>query len=153
MASMPIAADCQKIEKAVRISAPPFAVWAALTRPDLMAQWMTDEELSVAFDARAGAPIVIHGTLHGMPFENHGTVQIFEPEKAFAYNYWSTLSIARLPDHPDNYTSVRFDLTSCDDGTLLALTLSDFPDISIPQHANFYWGTTLSILKAFVERQ
>lgn len=91
--------------------------------------------------------------LHGLPFENHGTIRAFEPEKSFAYGYWSTLSASRLADSAENHTVVSFGLVPVEEGTLLSLTLSDFAEPAIRPHANLYWGPTLQILKALCERR
>ncbi|MBZ9719214.1 SRPBCC domain-containing protein [Mesorhizobium sp. AD1-1] len=140
------------IIKTVVIGAEPARVWWILTTPEMIPQWMSDEELTVSLQGHAGGAIVMRGLLHGMPFENRGTIRTLEPERAFAYSYWSTLSASRLADTPENHTLVSFDLASADEGTLLTLTLSDFAEPAIRPHANLYWGPTLQILKAFCER-
>ena len=140
------------IVKTVAIAAAPAKVWRVLTTPGMIPHWMSDEDLTVSLEGQAGGAIVISGLLHGMPFENHGTVRAFEPEKSFAYSYWSTLSASRLADAPENHTLVSFALTPADGGTLLTLTLSDFAEPAIRPHANLYWGPTLQILKAVCER-
>ncbi|MBN9221503.1 MAG: SRPBCC domain-containing protein [Mesorhizobium sp.] len=144
--------DTSAIIKTVAIDAAPAKVWRMLTTPAMIAQWMSDEELTVSLEGLAGGAIVIRGLLHGMPFENHGTVRAFEPERAFAYGYWSTLSASRLADLTENHTMVSFKLAPVQEGTLLTLTLSDFAEPSIRPHANLYWGPTLQILKALCER-
>jgi uncharacterized protein YndB with AHSA1/START domain len=140
------------ITKIVVIGAEPAKVWRILTTPEMIPQWMSDEELTVNLQGHAGGAIMMRGLLHGMPFENHGTIRALEPKKSFAYSYWSTLSASRLADVPENHTVVSFDLAPADGGTLLTLTLSDFAEPAIRPHANLYWGPTLQILKAVCER-
>ncbi|MFC3324545.1 SRPBCC family protein [Mesorhizobium cantuariense] len=140
------------IIKTVVIGAEPTKVWQVLTTPAMIQHWMSDEDLTVSLQGHVGGAIVMRGLLHGMPFENHGTVRAFEPERAFAYGYWSTLSASRLLDVPENHTVVSFDLAPADGATLLTLTLSDFAEPAIRPHANLYWGPTLQILKAVCER-
>jgi len=139
------------IVKSIAIDAEPAEVWRVLTTPGMIPQWMSDEDLTVSLQGHQGGTIVIRGVLHGMPFENHGTVRVFEPERRFAYSYWSTLSASRLADLPENHTVVSFALAPADGGTLLMLTLSDFAEPAIRPHANLYWGPTLRILKAVCE--
>jgi uncharacterized protein YndB with AHSA1/START domain len=143
----------EPIVKTIAIDTEPARVWHVLTTPGMIPQWMSDEELTVSLEGHAGGAIVIRGLLHGMPFENHGTVRAFEPEKSFAYSYWSTLSASRLADVPDNHTLVSFTLAPGDGGTLLTLTLSYFAEPAIRPHADLYWGPTLQILKAVCERR
>jgi len=143
----------EPIVKTIAIDTEPARVWHVLTTPGMIPQWMSDEELTVSLEGHAGGAIVIRGLLHGMPFENHGTVRAFDRQKRFAYSYWSTLSASRLADVPDNHTLVSFALAPGDGGTLLTLTLSDFAEPAIRPHADLYWGPTLQILKAVCERR
>ncbi|WP_027052235.1 SRPBCC family protein [Mesorhizobium erdmanii] len=140
------------IVKTIAIDAEPATVWRVLTTPGMIARWMSDEELTVSLEGHAGGAIVMRGLLHGMAFENHGTVRAFEPERRFAYSYWSTLSASRLADLSENHTLVSFALAPTEEGTLLTLTLSDFAEPAIRPHADLYWGPTLRILKAVCER-
>jgi len=142
----------EPIVKTIAIDTEPARVWHVLTTPGMIPQWMSDEELTVSLEGHAGGAFVIRGLLHGMPFENHGTVRAFDRQKRFAYSYWSTLSASRLADAPENHTVVSFALAPADGGTLLTLTLSDFAEPAIRPHANLYWGPTLQILKAVCER-
>lgn len=144
--------DATPIVKSIAIAAEPAEVWRVLTTPLMIVQWMSDEELTVSLQGHAGGAIVIGGLLHGMPFENHGTVRAFEPGRLFTYSYWSTLSVSRLADAPENHTVVSFALAPAVGGTLLTLTLSEFAEPAIRPHANLYWGPTLRILKAVCER-
>lgn len=105
----------------------------------------TDDEVDVITNWKVGSPIIFRGSLHRINFENKGTILQFEPEKVFQYNYLSSLS--KLPKIPENYTSIRFVLSSTEDKTELMLTLSNFPDEVIRKHLDFYWSVTLGILK------
>jgi uncharacterized protein YndB with AHSA1/START domain len=140
------------IVKSIAIAAPLSHVWRSVTEPDMMQGWMSDEAMEITLKPQVGSPIVIRGLLHGLPFENHGTILRFEPEQVFAYDYWSTLSQSRLADLPENRTAVRFDLSPRERATLLTVTLSNFAEPSIGPHANLYWGGTLPVLKAAAER-
>jgi len=141
----------QRIEHVVAIAASPGEVWHVLTTPALMAAWMGEPEMQLEIDAdwRVGAPVEIRG-VHHVAFRNTGTVLRVEPERALAYTHLSSLS--RLPDTPENHTEITFALTAAGEGTSLTLTLSSFPTESIARHLDFYWRTTLAILKQAVER-
>ena len=140
------------VVKSIAIAAPLSHVWRCLTEPEMMRGWMSDEAMDITHKGDVGSRIVIRGLLHGLPFENRGTIVHFEPEQVFAYDYWSTLSRSRLADRPENRTIVRFDLSPREDMTLLTVTLSNFAEPSIGPHASLYWGGTLPILKAAAER-
>jgi len=140
----------QQIEKSIIIKALPESVWHMLTNHGAMKQWMGDPEmkLEVMADWKMGGSIVIKG-FHHVAFENKGTILKFDPTNVLAYTYLSSLS--RLPDHPVNYSIIEFRLISIDEGTQLTLLLSNFPTEAIFKHVDFYWTTTLQILKEAAE--
>lgn len=142
----------QPIEKTIIIKAPPYSVWETLTNPNLIKQWMGEPEMEIEVitDWKVGTPLIIKG-FHHVNFENKGTILQFEPNRVLKYDYLS--SISRLPDNPENHTIIEFILTPFGDQTSLTLTLSNFPTESIFKHVNFYWTTTIEIMKKLVERQ
>lgn len=141
----------QTFHKSVRINAPTSKVWEALTNPGLMKQWMSETEIEILTDWRVGSPFVIRGNLHGINFENKGTVLQFDREQILRYTHSS--SISRLSDVPESYSIVEFRLVPVESQTNLALTLSNFPTETIYKHLAFYWNVTLEILKKMLEEQ
>lgn len=133
------------------IQAPADRVWAALTRQALMVQWMSIPEIEVLTNWEPGSPFVIRGDLHGLPFENKGTVLQFEPLRLLRYTHLSSLS--ELADEPGNYCQLEFRLETSDNQTELILRLSNFPTASIYHHFVFYWNVASQLLKRFVEGQ
>jgi uncharacterized protein YndB with AHSA1/START domain len=147
-----LSADRKIFSKAVRINAPTSKVWQVLTTPESMKKWMMpDIEIDIITDWKVGNPIIMHGTMNGKIFENQGTVLQFEPEKALQYSHLS--SISRLPDWPESYTIMEFELQPNENQTTLTLTLRNFPTESIYKHLTFYWNVTLEILKKMIEEQ
>jgi uncharacterized protein YndB with AHSA1/START domain len=140
----------QKIEKTILIKAPAIAVWSALTIPETMKRWMAEPAIDVEIttDWNVGNPIVIKG-FHHIKFENKGTVLQFVPNRILQYDFLSSLS--KLPDQTENYSIVTFTLSALHGQTSLTLTLSNFPTESIMQHLDFYWKTTLLIMKNVIE--
>lgn len=139
-------------EQAVIVDAPAEHVWACLTRPELMKEWMGEPEMALEIEASwvVGTPIVMRG-FHHAPFRNVGTVLEFNPTSRLSYTHLSSLS--RLPDEPASYTTLDFRLDSTGDTTSLKLVASGFPTASIFRHLQFYWGGTLEILKQTTERR
>ncbi len=80
------------INKTININAPASRVWEALTTPSIMKRWMTDAEMDIISDFKTGSAIVVTGNLHGIPYENKGTILQCEPSSVLKYNYWSSLS-------------------------------------------------------------
>jgi len=138
------------IENTVIINAPVHTVWDTLTQPNLMTQWMGGDtfQLNIQTSWQVNGPIIMTG-FHHLPFENKGTVLQFEPGKVLSYSHLSSLS--RLPDQPENYTVITFNLAPLQDQTSLTLTINNFPTETIYRHLDFYWRTTLMMLKKFTE--
>lgn len=141
-----------RIQKTIRIHARPSAVWDTLTRPDLMKQWMGEPEMEIEVhtDWSVNSPFVITG-FHHIRFENRGTVLTFEPGKKLAYTHRS--SVSRLPDKPESYTIFEFTLSPQEDQVELSVDIRNFPTETIYKHLEFYWATTLSVIREVVEKQ
>lgn len=138
------------INKKIVIAAPVNAVWKSLTDIELMKQWMgaPELELEIATSWNVGSPISIKG-FHHVRFENKGVVLEYLPDRLVSYNFLSSMS--RLPYEPENHTILRFVLDTQDNHTSLSLTISNFPTETIYHHLNFYWNTTLAMLKRHIE--
>jgi len=135
--------------RSVVIQARAEHVWQVLTEPELMKQWMAQTEMEVLTDWQVGSSFIIQGPWYKTQFKNTGTVLHFEPYRRLGYTHLSSLS--RLPDEPQNYTSLVFNLSEDNDHTRLTLTVTNFPTEAIYRHFVFYWGVTLELLKKFVE--
>lgn len=115
-----------------------------------MKKWMHDDTIHILTDWKVGSPMVIEGILHGLHFENKGTVLEFNTERSLQYSHLSSLS--ELPDELQNYSVVAFDLIPTDHQTTLTLTLSNFPTETIYKHLELYWNATLQVLKELAEK-
>jgi uncharacterized protein YndB with AHSA1/START domain len=141
----------ETISSTIMIAAPTVAVWQALTDPELVKRWISDDDIRLSTTWEAGSPLVISGDLHGMPMENKGIVLRFEPEKFLSYNYLCSLS--ELPDQPENYVIIEFSLAPAGNTAVeLTVTLRNFPTENIYQHSAFYWRATPHLLKAVAEK-
>lgn len=138
------------MQKTVLIEASADRVWTFLTSTAYMQQWMSREALAIETPWQVGGPFCMRGVIHGFHFENTGQLLAFEAPKTFAYSHLS--SISELPDLPENYSKVHFELTAVAHQTQLTLTLSQFPTESIYKHLALYWNATLEILREMIER-
>jgi uncharacterized protein YndB with AHSA1/START domain len=110
-------------------------VWRALTDPDLMKQWIAEQEMRVGIitDWKVGSPIIVKGHHNNVDFENKSTALHFEPNSILRYSHFSSLS--RLPDKAENYTIIEFRLARTEENsTSLNVTISNFPSESIFKH-------------------
>lgn len=136
------------LKKTIRINAPTSEVWKVLTIPKLIKEWLFGTK--VISDWKVGSPILFTGTWQGTDYADKGTVLKFDIEEVFQYNYWSGFS--GLPDSPENYSVIRFELTPIDNATMLTLTHSNFPNEALYEHTDKNWDMTLELIKKIVER-
>ncbi|HEY9262353.1 SRPBCC domain-containing protein [Chitinophaga sp.] len=138
------------IDRKIVIDAPAAEVWKSLTDPGLMIKWMgeADFDLKITTTWKVGSLFSVQG-FHHLPFENKGVVLEYVREQVLSYDFLSSLS--RLPDTKEHHTIVRFTLTPLEQRTSLHLTITNFPTLTIYQHLNFYWNTTLVLLKKAIE--
>jgi uncharacterized protein YndB with AHSA1/START domain len=147
-----LSAGQQTFTRTVLIHASAAEVWQALTDVEWMKKWMmADIELQIITSGRVGGPMIIRGNMGGKEFENDGTILQFEPERVLQYSHRSSLS--RLPNQPQSYSTIEFELSPVGDQTNLRLTLRNFPTESIHKHLTFYWNVTLEVLKRMIEQQ
>lgn len=137
------------VRQEIHINAPAARIWATLTIPHLIQQWMLDTPLEFLTEWREAGDVLIRGDLYGLPFENRGKILRFEPFRNLEYTHWSTLSL--VPDIPGNYSVLHFELLAHDNRTHLILTIRDFLTFEIFKHLQFYWNTALHSLKEVAE--
>lgn len=90
------------------------------------------------------------GKLHAFPFQNTGMILEFEKEKTLAYTHLS--SVSGLEASPENFSTLKFELSKEENITKLSLAITGFPTYEIFKHLEFYWKPTLQILKEMIER-
>jgi uncharacterized protein YndB with AHSA1/START domain len=140
--------------KQITIDASPDKVWLALTDRSLMPKWMSEDDaggMEIVTNWQVNQSIVIEGRWHKMRYRNVGIVLQFDPGRTLSYSHLSSLS--RLPDILENHSVLTFTLEPVSRKTLLRLTLSHSPTLTIHKHLDLYWNVTLDELRRFVEHQ
>jgi uncharacterized protein YndB with AHSA1/START domain len=132
----------------VKIDAAASAVWRAITDPAMLSIWMLDDRGKVESDWTAGAPVRITSRINGK-YESKGTVLEVIPRTLLRYSSWTRIS--RLPDKPENYSTVEFRLMEERQSTVLQLINANLIAEAAFEHSNFYWGIALQELKKLVE--
>lgn len=122
-------------------------VWDALTNPQLIKQYMFGTEVTT--DWQAGSPIMYRGIWEGKIYEDKGRVLQIEPGKLLVSSFWSSLS--GLPNLPENYQTVRYELSAEGDGTRLTVIQEDNGSQEEATHAEQNWNMVLDGLKKLVE--
>ena len=134
--------------KSITIQASREEVWAALTDPEKVKQYMHGTEMST--DWKEGSPIFWRGEWKGQPYEDKGTVLAVEPMTLLSYTHWSPMGGSE--DKPENYHKVTYDLAGQDGETTLTLTQDNNPSQEdANQMAERNWGPVLEGLKEIVE--
>ncbi|RPI32545.1 MAG: SRPBCC domain-containing protein [Chloroflexota bacterium] len=134
-------------QASVSIDAPPAKVWDALTRPEMIKQYLFGTEVST--DWQVGSPITYRGTWEGKAYEDKGKILQIEPGKLLVSTFWSSLS--GLPDLPENYNTVRYELAPEGNGTRLTLIQDNNPTQEDAGHSEQNWKMVLDGLKKLVE--
>lgn len=125
-------------------------VWNTLTNTKLMKKWMGDPEMKIEVDTdwAINSPILISG-FHHIKFVNKGLILQYDKEKKLKYSHLS--SVSRLPDITENYTVLEFVLIPLGKKTQLTLNIENFPTETIRKHLEFYWRTTVVMIKEAAE--
>jgi uncharacterized protein YndB with AHSA1/START domain len=132
----------------VSISAPPSKVWEALTKPELIKQYLFGTEVTTTW--QVGSPITYKGEWQGKAYEDKGKVLQIEPERRLVSTYWSSLS--GLADTPEHYKKVTYELTPEHGGTRLTVTQDNNATEEAKNHAEQNWRMVLEKLKGLLEK-
>ncbi len=139
--------DSHIAKATVIIHAPASKIWDALTKPELIKQYLFGTD--VTSDWQVGSPIRYKGVWQGKPYEDKGKVLQFQPYKLIVSTFWSSLS--GLPDSPENYKTVRYELSPDGSGTRLSLTQDNNASEEEARHSEQNWKMVLDGIKKMVE--
>jgi uncharacterized protein YndB with AHSA1/START domain len=131
----------------INIQAPASKVWEALTRPDLIKQYLFGTQ--VVTDWQVGSPITYQGVWQGKPYEDKGKVLQVEPGKRLVSTFWSSLS--GEPDLPENYKTVHYELSPAGDGTKLTIIQDNNASQEEAEHSEQNWKMVLEGIKKLLE--
>ena len=131
----------------ITINVPKSKVWEALTKPALIKQYLFGTEVTT--DWKVGNPIIYKGIWDGKEYEDKGVVLQIEPEKLLVSTYWSSLS--GLPDIPEYFKTVRYELSTEGDGTMLTITQDNNDSQEEANHSEQNWKLVLDGIKKLLE--
>jgi len=129
------------------INAPASKVWEALTQPEQIKQYLFGTQVTT--DWHVGSPITYKGEWKGKPYEDKGKVLEIEPRKRLVSTFWSAL--AGLPDTPENYKTVRYELAPEGDRTKLTITQDNNATQEEATEAEKNWRMVLDGIKKLLE--
>ena len=131
----------------IAINAPASRVWDALTRPDLIRQYLFGTKVTT--DWRAGSPITYEGTWEGKAYKDKGQVLQVEPGRLLVSTFWSSLS--GLPDIPESYQTVHYELAAEGSRTRLTVTQENNATQEDASHSEQNWKIVLDGIKKLLE--
>ncbi len=134
-------------EASTTIHAPASKVWNALTKPELIKQYLFGSD--VVTDWKEGSPIYYRGEWQGKPYEDKGTVLHVEREKRLVSTHWSPLS--GVADSPENYHTVTYLLSEHDGKTDVTIRQDNNGSEEEKAHSEENWKMVLAGLKKLVE--
>jgi uncharacterized protein YndB with AHSA1/START domain len=129
------------------INAPNEKVWAALTQPELIKQYLFGTHVTT--DWQVGSPIIYKGVWEGKPYEDKGKVVQIEPGKLLVSTFWS--SMAGMPDIPENYQTVRYELSPAAGGTRVTIIQDNNNTQEDADHSAQNWSMVLDGMKKLLE--
>ena len=129
------------------INAPAPKVWDALTKPEQIKQYLFGTQVTT--DWKVGSPITYKGEWKGKAYEDKGKVLEIEPGKRLVSTFWSAL--AGLPDKPENYKKVGYELASSGDKTKLTITQDNNATEEEATEAEKNWNMVLDGIKKMLE--
>ena len=133
----------------ITINAPAARVWDALTQPELIKRYLFGTQVTT--DWQVGSPIVYEGTWEGKAYKDKGQVLQVEPGKLLVSTFWS--SLAGLPDVPENYQTVRYELSTESNGTRLTVMQDNNATQEDANHSAQNWNMVLDGMKKLLEGQ
>ena len=131
----------------ITVKAPASRVWDALTKPELIKQYLFGTQVTT--DWAVGSPITYKGIWNGKAYEDKGKVLQVEPGKLLVSTFWS--SLAGKPDVPENYQTVRYELSSEGDATRLTIVQDNNASQDEADHSAQNWKTVLDGMKQILE--
>ena len=131
----------------VDVDAGQDAVWAALTDPGIIADWMMGARVTT--DWQVGSPITWQGEMNGSTYEDKGEVlDVDEPNRLSMTHYSPLMGEA---DEPENYHQVVYELSGGDGPTTVRLTQDGNDSAEQAEQFSTNWQGMLEALKGSVE--
>lgn len=133
----------------VLIDAPADAVWRALTRPELIREYLRGA--TVTTDWQPGSAIVWRGEWRGRPYRDHGVVVEVAKRERLVLTHYSPLG--GQPDTPENYHEVTYSIEPHGDLTRLTVEQDNNADDAEARHSSENWLAMLDGLRKVAERE
>jgi uncharacterized protein YndB with AHSA1/START domain len=131
----------------ITIDAPAKSVWNALTKPELVKQYLMGADVHT--DWKVGSPLRYTGEYKGRPFEEKGIIKQIEPGRLLQATHFSATS--GKEDTPENYALVTYELEETGGHTLVTVSQDNIKDEKGVEGSKANWKGVLVGLKATAE--
>ncbi len=116
------------VTNTITIQATAARVWDALTNPEMTKKYMFG--CAALSDWKPGSPLVWKGKFNGLEMVAvKGEVKEIEPGKSLVYTTIDPNNPA-VPDLPENYLTVTYDLSEQNGHTLLTVSQGDYSTVA-----------------------
>ena len=132
----------------VVIDGSPEEVWNVITSPEPRPEVMFGARTLTNW--QVGGPIAWRGEWYGKPFEDHGEVLEFEPERRLVVTHYSPMT--GEPDVPDNYHTVSYTISPAARGTKVILEQDNNETPEAAEYSAKNWVKALDGVRTVVER-
>jgi uncharacterized protein YndB with AHSA1/START domain len=129
------------------ISAGRPTVWSVITDSDLMSKAFFGAKVDT--DWRVGSPITYRGEWEGKSFEDKGEILEMRPNQMLRFTHFSPLS--GVPDAPENYHTVTFELADKGEATELVITQTNASSPEEQEHSEANWNRVAESVKEIAE--
>ncbi len=135
------------VNVSIEINANTATVWKWLTTPDLIKQYFFGTETET--DWKKGSPIFFRGEWEGKKYEDKGMILDSEQGKFVKYNYWSSMS--GMPDIPENYATITYELAAKGNATILSIIQDGIDTEERKTHSEQNWLAIMGGMKKMAE--
>lgn len=132
----------------ITIDAPRQRVWAVLTDPESVREFMFGTDLET--DWSIGGPIRWRGVWEGREYEDYGEILEFEPGRRLVNTHFSPLSGAE--DVPENHHTLTWTLDDAGGATVLTLSQDNNATAKAAEHSKGMWDALVAKVKEIAER-
>lgn len=130
------------------LSAPATKVWDALTNPEMIRRYFFGTQ--AISDWKEGSPLEFKGMWEGKDYVDKGVILKSEPPKLFQYTYLSSFS--NLPDAPENYANISYELIEDNGTTTLNVKQENVANEETRKQSEKNWAEVLKNLKDILEK-
>lgn len=135
------------IRKEKKIHSSLSRAWDTIVKPENIETWLG---IKVESEWEEGSPITFSYIFFNKKYSDKGSILQIEPMKLFSYSYWSAFS--GLPDEPENYSMVTFELHAGENAVQLILLHHDIHTMEMYEYFDKSWEETLNQIKELAEK-